>query len=934
MKNIFFLALVFVFSLPVVAQSVISGKVIDGDFNEPLPFANIVLKTSEGAYLSGATSDFDGNYFFDAVQGTYIMEFSFVGYATKIVEDVVLGADTEISIDVVLLPVSDSLDEVVVTTSARDNTEASVLTIQKRSVNLIDGLSSQSIKKSGDSNLASAIKRIPGVSVQGGKFVYVRGLGDRYSKTLLGGLEIPGLDPDKNTLQLDIFPTNLLDNIIVSKSASANLNADFTGGVVNIILKDFSIRPEYGISVSTGYNSSMNFQQAPGLPKESLSLIKFDTGYNELPFRPTTPIVRPETNLNPLIAQEITDVASAFSNQMAVSRYSNFTDFSIGATASNQYKIADDKAIGYIAALNYRYDSDYYKNAFNGSVLKETGGLEQNTTQEGEIGQVQALTSALFGLSYKTEKSKYKLTFLNIISGESNALDVRLAEYLENPYQGIADIMTHTERNIISVPLSGTFNIGENKMVIDIKVAPSFARVYDKDFRKTVFEINDDKLILNSATTQWPTRLWRNLEEDALASNLNVSYNYKINEFDNKLRFGAAYSVKYREFSTNNYSLGFLGLSSTLNGDPNQILATPNIWTLEQPRGTYTIGSFQRTNQYDANSSTISAYVSNELKISNTLKSIIGLRFEKFNTFYTGETIDGIVFDNDEFIDVADFYPSVNLIQSFNEDTNLRFSYSKTTARPSFKETSGAQIYDPVTERTFLGNPDLTPTYIDNLDIRFEHFGEGNQIFALSGFYKIFDNPIEIVIPNFNSPNTLKAANNDAAKVYGIEIEYRKNIVNNDVNQLSVNLNTSFIQSRQKMNESEYWGRTTTETSRFIDRYRSMQGQSPFIINTGLVYTNFDKNTELGVYYNVQGKTLEVVGSGNIPDVYTSPFHSVKLNASKSFGKNNDQNITLKVDNLLGDMRESRFDYFGNTDFLFSQLNPGRTISIGYTVKF
>ena len=122
----------------------------------------------------------------------------------------------------------------------------------------MDGLSAQSIRKSGDTNLASAIRRVPGVSIQDGKFVYVRGLGDRYSKTLLGGLEVPGLDPDKNTLQLDIFPTNLLDNIIVNKSSSADLNADFSGGVVNIILKDFSALPEYTFSLSGAYNPSMN----------------------------------------------------------------------------------------------------------------------------------------------------------------------------------------------------------------------------------------------------------------------------------------------------------------------------------------------------------------------------------------------------------------------------------------------------------------------------------------------------------------------------------------------------------------------------------------------------------------------------------------------------------------------------------------------------
>ena len=136
------------------------------------------------------------------------------------------------------------------------------------------------------------------------------------------------------------------------------------------------------------------------------------------------------------------------------------------------------------------------------------------------------------------------------------------------------------------------------------------------------------------------------------------------------------------------------------------------------------------------------------------------------------------------------------------------------------------------------------------------------------------------------------------------------------------------------MNDEEFIGRTTTEPDRNIDEYREMQGQSPFIVNTGVVWTNYKKNIEAGLYYNVQGRTLQIVGAGNIPDVYTIPFNSLKLNASKSFGKNESQTISLRVDNILGDSRESRFDYFGNTDYLFSKLDPGRTFTIGYSAKF
>ena len=279
--NHYFNFVALLFSSLLFSQSVITGTISDGEFNDPLPFANVVLKTADGeTNLGGSTSDFDGKYSFEVTQGNYILEFSYVGYGTKKITDIAVNSDAEVIVDVTLSPIDNALDEVVVTTSARQNSEQAVLALQKKSINLMDGLSAQSIKKSGDTNLASAIKRVPGVSIQDGKFVYVRGLGDRYSKTLLGGLEVPGLDPDKNTLQLDIFPTNLLDNIIVNKSSSADLNADFSGGVVNIILKDFSALPEYTFSLSGSYNPSMNLvNNAIQNNPSGMNIFGFNNGY-------------------------------------------------------------------------------------------------------------------------------------------------------------------------------------------------------------------------------------------------------------------------------------------------------------------------------------------------------------------------------------------------------------------------------------------------------------------------------------------------------------------------------------------------------------------------------------------------------------------------------------------------------------------------------
>ena len=921
----------------IYSQSVITGKVIDGEFNELLPFANVLLLTAEGENIDGTSTDFDGAFTFEVLKGTYILEFSFVGYDSKRITDVIVGQNEEYTLTATLLPASNSLDEVIVTTTAKNNTEASVLLIQKRAVNLIDGLSAQSIQKTGDSDLASAIKRIPGVSVQDGKFVYVRGLGDRYSKTLLGGLEVPGLDPDKNTLQLDIFPTNLLDNILISKSASADLNSDFTGGIVDVILKDFSVLPEYSFSIRGSYNPDMNLNDNfIGNENEAFNFLGFDNGYFDNPLSSKQEIPFPETfNIGQSVLTRF--LTQKLESTMDASRFQSFLNYSIGATASNQYNLSDTKSIGYIASLSLKRDYEYYESFFNGTVEKENINkpLEPYSEQVGEFGQVKNLGSALLGISLKTTNSKYKLNLLAIKSGESGAIKGNYKEFIENPYNGDASILTYTDRNILSLPFSSQHIFNGGNSSLDIKIAPSIARVYDKDFKKTVFEIapNGNKLI-SPNTTQNPTRLWRSFKEDVFSSKIQYNLDLKGEKIQGKIKFGSSFTYKQRDFETDDYRIAYRGLSSVLGGDANNILAPNFIYDLDTNQGSYIKGDFQRTNQYESSGQTFAVYISSELILSDKWKSTIGLRFENYLVKYTGENIEAIKFNNEKLIDTKDLYPSLNVIRTINDDRNLRISYSKTTARPTFKEISAAQIYDPITERYFVGNPDVNPTYINNFDLRYESYSDGNQIFAISTFYKQFIDPIEITAFDANQPSVFIVRNNEEASVYGIELEYRKDILNNDNHKLSLNLNTSVIQSIQTMSDAEYQGRLISNPDKEIDDSRELQGQSTYLINLGLVYNLFEKNIEIGSYYNVQGKTLEVVGIGNLPDVYTLPFHNLNLNISKSFGKNLDQSLTFKAENLLNSKRESEYDYYNIETSPFSIYNPGQSFSLGYSIKF
>ncbi|OWW26415.1 TonB-dependent receptor [Zobellia sp. OII3] len=916
----------------------ISGKMMDGEFNDVLPFANVLIKGT----TIGTSSDFEGTYSLEVEPGTYTVTFSYLGYTSKEITDVVVEADKTVEVNITLEPASSQLDEVVVTTTVSKNTEASVLNLQKNSVTLMDGLSLEAMKTTGASNIASAIKSVPGVSVQEGKYVYVRGLGDRYTKTILNGMDIPGLDPDKNTVQMDIFPTNILENVIVLKSAAAELPADFTGGVVNIVTKDFPAQKHMSISASVGYNPSMHFKDNYlGYEGGATDFLGFDDGTRELPIPANTDIPNPSNSSENGSLEGIT---RSFDKTLAAERQNSKPDFSLGFSYGNQFDVGDDK-LGFIASLDYKNTTTFYNGFENGIYQKaaesDTYELRFDRRQQGDVGSNNVLASVLTGLSYKTGKSKYKLNFLHIQNGESRAAFFDQETAISNAIDVVKDNLEYTQSSVSNILLSGKHTSEDASFVTEWNVSPTLTNVHDKDVRLTTFTVDPDGFSISS-DAGFPQRLWRNLKEVNAVGKVDFSKSYEM--FGNKsmLKFGGLYSYKQREYDIQNYNIAFRQFTTAdLNGDANAILADENIWTAESNSGSYIRGNFQPANSYDAEQNTLAAYLSNEFKFSDKFRAILGLRAEQFTTYFTGQNNTGSqVYDHEKTIDELDFFPSANLIYGFKENMNFRLSYSRTTARPSFKELSVVQIPDLLTGILFLGNLDLAPTYIDNFDFRYEVFGNSAQMIAFSSFYKKFKNPIEIVAYDITAPNQFTPRNAPSASVFGVELEARKNFgfISEGLKDLSLNLNVSIIDSQIDMAKGEgqeYESRQIfARDGEAIDDNRQLQGQSPFLINLGLKYDNRDSGLETGIFYNVQGKTLQVVGFGQNPDVFTQPFSSLNFNISKTFGEEQRSKISFKVNNLLGDTRESLYESYNTPDQRFSYRDPGTSFSLGYSLSF
>lgn len=941
----YILAFLFLVSISTFSQS-ISGVVIDGDFNEPLPFANVSIKGTK----TGATSDIDGKFQIKVQPGTYTVVFSFVGYSTTEISDVIVKSNKDTFIQVTLKPESNQLDAVVITTTSKKNSEASVLDLQKKSISLVDGLSIQSIRKAGDSDVASAIKRVSGISVQGGKYIYVRGLGDRYSKTTLNGMELPGLDPDRNTIPMDIFPTNLIENILVKKSASSEIGADFTGGTVDINLKDFSFSPEYNVNFSAGYNPDMHFNDNfLADVKSSTDWRGKDDGSRNLPIDPKLNLPAPGSLPDQTLEQAsiLTENTKKLSKTLKPIQQTSDLNYSFGFSASNGYKFKKDgeSSIGFIAALGYKSETTLYQDFYITSAFKTpVDGVQNDLVQNGILGATNKYLSTLLGLTYKDNKNKIIFNFIDLQNGESNALNLERQTFIENPYWGEGSVITYTQRNLRSIPITGKHNIGDNLFSINWKFAQSKSTLNDKDFRRTIFETDEDRTfyLIGPNPIASPSRLWRDLDEESTVGKLDLEIPIETSDLSGKISFGASHITKQRDFSSKKidifYNNGDRGL---FGGDANAILADENIW-VQSPNlyvsnnGTYIRSGFERTNVYNSKSKNDAFYFSSELKFSEMVKAVIGVRFETYQLRYTGENLLGTKFENELFLDDKDLFSNVNLIISPTEKSNIRASYYKTTARPTFREASSAYLFDPVTETFFLGNPDIKSSYIDNYDLRYEFFGEKNQMFALSLFSKSFKDPIEIAVVNQDSSGEFIATNRDKATVRGVEVELRKNLLT--FNNLTINLNTnaSFISARQTMADDEYDARVIfADQGQKISRERELQGQSPYMINLGLLAVESEKEIEAGFFYNVQGPTLEFVGAGGIPDVYTEPFHNVDFSASKVFnGTKMTKKITFTAKNLLQEKRQSYYVWNEEKSGLFRSFSPGILFNLGVSLTF
>ena len=905
-------------SLSAYSQSgTIRGIVFDGETGEYLVGVTVYEESTQ----TGTITDLDGNFNMNIAPGTYSIRISYISYESLQITDVEVSSGEVTSLgEIKLEEATISLNEVTIVANAVRNTEAALISIKRKSANVLDGISEGSIKRIGESDAAGAMKRIPGVSVSGGKYVYVKGLGDRYTKSLLTGVDIPGLDPDRNTMQMDIFPTAVINNIIVHKTFSAELPADFTGGAIDIEIKDFPDKKQSIISLGVGYNPNAHFNR-DYLTYEGgkTDFLGFDDGTRAIPVTENIPqFAEAVGNPNGPAGLRYQEILQSFHPTMAAMQKMSLTDFIFGFSYGNQ-KPKEKYTMGYNFSLDYKNTTEFFKDAEYGRYGLSSSSIyqmERREYQAGSFGVNKVLLSGLAGLDY-------------------------------------------SERSFTLLLLDGNHTNLDKGLRINWKLAFTYSILYDPDIRFTRYEVIDDGSLRIGTEVGFPERIWRNLNEINTTALVNVTKDFQFRENSSKLNFGILGTYKYRTYIIRNFAINLRG-DFPLTGDPDELFSEENLWPKD---GQVDVGTTYETpfvpynpNQYNASSINTAAYVSTELAVLSNLKAIVGVRLENFMQYYTGSDQQReIVLENERVLSDLGLFPSLNLLFQITKQQNLRLSYTKTIARPSFKELSCAEIYDPITGITFLGgfhkdldelagveywSGNLVSTDIQNFNLRWERYGTNGELLSISGFYKIFKNPIEIV-QYTKQVGAFQPRNVGDGQSYGAEFEIRQSmgIVSENLSGLHISANLTINKSSIKMSDTEYQSRLdNAREGQTIDNYRVMAGQAPYLINGGIYFAGeengFRKRLEAGLYYNVQGSTLEYVGAADRPDIYTKPFQSLNLNVSVKLGKESQMKLGLKIENMLNEEIQLVYKSYRANDQYFERRSPGILSTLKFSYNF
>ena len=853
-------------------------------------------------------TDVDGRYILELAPGTHALRIVLDGYTERTVTVEVAPA-SQPTVDVTLSMTGFS-EQVTVTGQSTDAVSSSAeaqMIVRKNAQTITDNMGSDDMRANGDSDAASAMQRITGLSVVDNQYVFVRGLGERYSNTTLNGAVIPTTEPDKKVVPLDLFPTGLIDSVQIAKSYLPDKSAEFAGGLVQVMPLKFPSRPVLDFSYGLQWSENATGKSIPLSPLGNRDWLGFDNGSRALPANfPDGKIVR-QGVLTPDVGysrDQITAFGRALEDRWRPANADGAPGQNWGAVLGQRFG-----KLGVVASASQQYRESYVSEQRRFFRVAEEG-LEAVSDYRLDYGTQRAQLGLVGNLAYQFNGNN-RISVENFYT-HSGRDEGRVFEgpNTENTFIYRNYRLQFIEENLLSNGISGDHffqNLSNSRL--EWRGTYSRATRDEPDMRETLYQqnINGTGAFLLADESQSGFRMFNDLEDKSTDVAASWTTLMSAGGKPTQLKVGVSFIDRTRDFASRRFR--FIPITAgSGNVLPIDLSQTP-----EALFASGNIGSFFRFNEetrpvdaYDGAQTTASVYAMGDFTLSSRLRLIAGARVERFdqevNTFDPfGLFVSTITAENRN----TDIFPGVNLVYALKPDMNLRVSYSTTVNRPEFRELAAFEFTDVVGNRAIRGNPDLNRALIQNVDARWERFSGGRGVLAASVFFKSFNDPIERVVVAGAQP-IVTFQNADRARNVGVELEAGRQVTD----QIFLSANYTFVDSTITLNPAQRTVQTSLE--------RPLAGQSKNLFNVTGEYTW--RGFTSRVLYNFFGDRISDVGSNAAPDVVEQGRGLLDLVFAQRVGR---VNFRLNLENLT------------DAQYLFTQgTEDQRVFKLGRMITF
>jgi TonB-dependent receptor len=870
----------------------IAGKVVN-DKNEALQAVSIKLQGLNGGTQSGV----DGNYTLSVPAGKYTIVFSFTGYAEKQIEEVEVKAGGLVNLDVQLdAKKSTGLGDVVVKgqrRTARLESTNAIIQFQKNTNTVASVISAEAIRRSPDRNTGEVLKRTPGASLQDGKFLVIRGLADRYNQAMLNGILLTSTEPDRKTFSFDLIPAPMIDNIIINKAFVPEYPGEWAGGLIQVNTKDIPAKNFFNIQIGTGLNTQTIGKDFYKSPSGKTDWLGIDDGTRALPVAYTT-----KSAFDQLTPAEKTAIGKQLPNSWVANQTNAPLNVSLQMNGGFTGKVLG-KVVGGSVGIVYNKSNRYIKMVNRQNTLSGTNlsinydYADDRYTQDVMLGALGSFTVQLDPKNKVSLKSIVNVNTANYTTkrqGNDNIrqFNIQGSEFAfkQNTFFTTQLTGEHTIASPLKLKWYGAFNILDG---------------YSPDQRRLVYyrpQGTQDAyraLISSTLSQESGSRIYQNLSDYIYTAGGDLSYNFNMFNQKHTLKGGYMLQIKDRLYDAKLFANNLPTDNAALTALPaDKIFAPENFGN-----GTNNMIAFDaikgNTFRYLANTILNGGFLQLDNQFTDKIRVVWGLRVENY------DQLVGSVKKYDPrhtYSKVTDFLPGLNATLKVNAKTNVRLTASQTVIRPELRELSYLNLFDFELNASVQGNPELKRTKVTNLDARYEIYPQAGEVLTAGVFYKDFRNPIEQVFnEGSGGASTFNFQNPDKATSFGAELEFRKKLgFVNALRDFTFQANAAYIYSRVKSSKENLQ----------IDR--PMQGQSPYLLNLGLMYDLEKHGLSATLLFNQIGERIYLVGDisagAGSPDIYEAPRAVMDFQIAKKILKNKSE-IRLNISDLL-----NRTQYF------------------------